>query len=111
MARADLPSISPFLPFRPSFQVQPRPTTLHLSAVHFSLRPALMVYGGTIRAGCRVGRSEKLDIISAFQAYGEFIAGSKDDAERLDVVRNACPGSSVAIDVIGCMPSFLRLCF
>ena len=37
-------------------------------------RPAIMVYGGTIRAGCTT-RHPKLDIVSAFQAYGEYVAG------------------------------------
>jgi len=55
-------------------------------------RPAVMVYGGTIRAGCRPNMDEKLDIISAFQAYGEYVAGKKTDEERLSVVRSACPG-------------------
>ena len=55
-------------------------------------RPAVVVYGGTIRAGCRPNKDEKLDIISAFQAYGEYITGKVDDATRLDIVRNACPG-------------------
>ncbi|MCA9099859.1 MAG: dihydroxy-acid dehydratase, partial [Planctomycetales bacterium] len=54
-------------------------------------RPSLMVYGGTIRAGHSHGK--KLDIVSAFQCYGEFIAGSIDDTEREDVVRHACPGA------------------
>ena len=55
-------------------------------------RPALMVYGGTIRPGTsRDG--DKLDVVSAFQSYGEFIAGSIDEAGRSDVVRNACPGA------------------
>jgi dihydroxy-acid dehydratase len=53
-------------------------------------RPALMVYGGTIKPGVAGGR--KVDIISAFQSYGEFLAGRIDDAGRLEVVRNACPG-------------------
>lgn len=53
-------------------------------------RPGLMVYGGTIAPGDLNG--EQLDIVSAFEAYGEFIAGSIDK-ERFDsVVRNACPG-------------------
>jgi len=51
-----------------------------------------MVYGGTIRAGCRPGESEKLDIISAFQAYGEYVTGQIDDDARASVVRSACPG-------------------
>ena len=55
-------------------------------------RPAVMVYGGTIRAGCRPGKDEKLDIISAFQAYGEFVTGQIDDGTRLSVVQSACPG-------------------
>lgn len=54
-------------------------------------RPALMVFGGTIRAGC--GRSgDPLDVVSAFQSYGELLSGSIDEAERADIVRNACPG-------------------
>jgi dihydroxy-acid dehydratase len=55
-------------------------------------RPAVMVYGGTIRAGCRPGKSEKLDIISAFQAYGEYVTGKIDDDTRLSLVRSSCPG-------------------
>ncbi len=55
-------------------------------------RPSLMIYGGTIRAG--VGQSgEALDIVSAFQSYGEFIAGRITDDERADIVRHACPGA------------------
>ncbi|MBI1312256.1 dihydroxy-acid dehydratase [bacterium] len=54
-------------------------------------RPALMVYGGTIRAGCS-DRHPKLDIVSAFQSYGQYIGGSIDDAERREIVRNSCPG-------------------
>ncbi len=54
-------------------------------------RPALMIYGGTIKPGHR--NEQKLDIISAFQAYGEYIAGSITDEERLDVVKKSCPGA------------------
>jgi dihydroxy-acid dehydratase len=54
-------------------------------------RPALVIYGGTIRHGCSSG-GQKLDVVSAFQAYGEFLAGKIDDAERRDILRNACPG-------------------
>jgi dihydroxy-acid dehydratase len=52
-------------------------------------RPAIMIYGGTIRAGHSDG--EKLDIVSAFQSYGEFIAGKIDDKKRQSIVRHACP--------------------
>ena len=54
-------------------------------------RPALMVYGGTIRPGHR--SEQVIDIISAFQSYGEFIAGRIDDDARQEIVANACPGA------------------
>ncbi len=54
-------------------------------------RPALMIYGGTIKPGKR--GEQKLDVVSAFQSYGEFIAGKIDDATRLDIVRRSCPGA------------------
>jgi dihydroxy-acid dehydratase len=53
-------------------------------------RPSLMIYGGTIRAGHDDGR--KLDIVSAFQSYGEYLAGNIDDSQRRAIVRHACPG-------------------
>ncbi|MBI1901498.1 MAG: dihydroxy-acid dehydratase [Planctomycetia bacterium] len=54
-------------------------------------RPALMVYGGTIRAGRLNG--EKLDIVSAFQCYGQSLAGSITEEKRRQIVRKACPGA------------------
>ncbi|MCD0459689.1 dihydroxy-acid dehydratase [Roseiconus lacunae] len=54
-------------------------------------RPAIMVYGGTIRPGFRNG--EKLDIVSAFQCYGQFIAGQISDEERQEIVEKSCPGA------------------
>jgi dihydroxy-acid dehydratase len=54
-------------------------------------RPAIMVYGGTIRAG-KLG-DKKLDIVSAFQCYGEYVAGTIDDATREEIVRKSCPGA------------------
>ncbi len=55
-------------------------------------RPSLMIYGGTIRPGR--GRSgDTLDIVSAFQSYGEYIAGRIDEERRYDIVRHACPGA------------------
>ena len=53
-------------------------------------RPGLMVYGGTIRAGC--AKSKKLDIVSAFQSYGEAIAGLISEEEREEIVKKSCPG-------------------
>ncbi len=54
-------------------------------------RPALMIYGGTIRAGKWNGHS--LDIVSAFQCYGQYIAGQIDDQTRESIVRHSCPGA------------------
>ena len=53
-------------------------------------RPSLMIYGGTIKPGYHQGR--KVDIISAFQSYGEFISGRIDEQSRSAIVRSACPG-------------------
>jgi dihydroxy-acid dehydratase len=55
-------------------------------------RPALMVYGGTIRPG-HLADGTPLDIVSAFQCYGEYVAGRIDDARRGDIVRRSCPGA------------------
>jgi dihydroxy-acid dehydratase len=55
-------------------------------------RPALMVYGGTIKPG-HAADGAPLDIVSAFQCYGEYVAGRIDDARRADIVRHACPGA------------------
>jgi dihydroxy-acid dehydratase len=54
-------------------------------------RPSLMIYGGTIRAGHSGGK--KLDVISAFQSYGEFLSGNIDERERQEIVRHSCPGA------------------
>jgi dihydroxy-acid dehydratase len=54
-------------------------------------RPALMVYGGTIRPGHY--REMTLDIVSAFQSYGEYIAGKITEETRREIVQHACPGA------------------
>ena len=58
-------------------------------------RPAIMVYGGTIRAGCATldGVEEKLDVVSAFQSYGQFLAGTITEEERQTIVSCAIPGA------------------
>lgn len=53
-------------------------------------RPALMIYGGTIKPGHWHDKS--LDIISAFQSYGEFISGKIQETDREKIVEHACPG-------------------
>ena len=54
-------------------------------------RPSLMVYGGTIKPGFYEGK--KLDIVSAFESYGEYIAGSLDEEGLKCVLQHACPGA------------------
>lgn len=54
-------------------------------------RPSIMVYGGTIRSGNYKG--EKLNIVSAFEAYGKRIKGELNDVDYQGVIQNACPGA------------------
>ena len=54
-------------------------------------RPSIMVYGGTIASGCVA--EKKLDIVSAFEAWGEKVAGTINEAEYKEVIQNACPGA------------------
>ncbi|KAK3079414.1 hypothetical protein LTS18_004920 [Coniosporium uncinatum] len=57
-------------------------------------RPSLMVYGGTIAPGCaKTMGNENIDIVSAFQSYGQFITGEITEEQRFDINRNACPGA------------------
>ncbi|MEO0877207.1 MAG: dihydroxy-acid dehydratase, partial [Bacteroidota bacterium] len=53
-------------------------------------RPAILVYGGTISPGCYAGK--KLDIVSAFEAFGHRIAGNMDDQTYEGIIQNSCPG-------------------
>jgi dihydroxy-acid dehydratase len=54
-------------------------------------RPSLMIYGGTIKPGHY--QDQTLDIVSAFQSYGEFIAGKIDEETRHNIVNHSCPGA------------------
>ena len=54
-------------------------------------RPSVLVYGGTVKAGNYKGR--KLDIVSAFEALGEKIAGTIDEATYQNIIKNAVPGA------------------
>jgi dihydroxy-acid dehydratase len=54
-------------------------------------RPSVLLYGGTIAAGCLNDR--KLDVVSAFEAWGQKVAGAIDENEFKAVVQNACPGA------------------
>jgi len=54
-------------------------------------RPSIMVYGGTIASGNYKG--EKLNIVSAFEAFGKRVNGNISDEDYDGVIRNACPGA------------------
>jgi dihydroxy-acid dehydratase len=54
-------------------------------------RPSVLVYGGTIAAGCH--NDKELDVVSAFEAWGEKVAGTIDEKEYKNIIRKACPGA------------------
>ena len=54
-------------------------------------RPAIMVYGGSIAPGHYKGQD--LNIVSAFEALGQKIAGKLDEADFKGIVMNSCPGA------------------
>ncbi|QPG75891.1 dihydroxy-acid dehydratase ilv3 [Brettanomyces nanus] len=57
-------------------------------------KPSIMVYGGTILPGkgsC-AGVGDKLDVVSAFQSYGAYLAHDISEDQREDIIRHACPG-------------------
>lgn len=54
-------------------------------------RPAIMVYGGTIAPGHYKGQD--LNIVSAFEALGQKIAGQLDEADFKGIVQHSCPGA------------------
>lgn len=54
-------------------------------------RPSVMLYGGTIDSGCHKG--VKLDIVSAFEAWGSKVSGKIDEKEYKSIIKKACPGA------------------
>ena len=54
-------------------------------------RPSVLVYGGTIASGCHEGK--KLDVVSAFEAWGGKVAGTITEDEYQNVIEKACPGA------------------
>ncbi len=54
-------------------------------------RPSVLIYGGTIASGCLGNR--KLDVVSAFEAWGEKVAGKISEEDYKQVIQNACPGA------------------
>ena len=54
-------------------------------------RPAIMVYGGTIAPGHYNGQD--LNIVSAFEALGQKLAGNLDENDFLQIIKHSCPGA------------------
>nr|WP_041250338.1 dihydroxy-acid dehydratase [Christiangramia forsetii] len=54
-------------------------------------RPSVLVYGGTIASGCHNGK--KLDVVSAFEAWGSKVSGDMQEEEYQQVIEKACPGA------------------
>ncbi len=54
-------------------------------------RPSILVYGGTIASGKH--KKQKLDIVSAFEAWGQKVTGKIDQEEFQCIIENACPGA------------------
>jgi len=54
-------------------------------------RPSILVYGGTIASGCH--NDKKLDIVSAFEAWGEKVAGTMEESEFKSIVKKSIPGA------------------
>ena len=84
-------------------------------------RPGIMIYGGTIRAGHMPSTGESLDIVSAFQSYGQYVYDKISEEERKEILKHACPGAgacggmytantmATAIEALGTVTSH-RLC-
>ncbi len=53
--------------------------------------PGIYVYGGTIKAGKWKGQD--LNIVSAFEAVGQFTAGKMSDEDFEGIEKNACPST------------------
>ena len=54
-------------------------------------RPSILLYGGTIDSGCH--KNKKLDIVSAFEAWGEKVTGTIGNKEYREIIKKSCPGS------------------
>ena len=53
-------------------------------------RPGILVYGGTISPGCYKGKD--LNVVSAFEAWGQKVAGTITEEDYKGIIKNACPG-------------------
>ena len=60
-------------------------------------RPSILLYGGTIDSGCH--KNQKLDIVSAFEAWGSKVSGKIDNLEYKQIIKKSCPGSGACGDM------------
>ncbi len=54
-------------------------------------RPSIMMYGGSTASGSYKGK--KLNIVSAFEALGQKVAGEIDEAEYKEIIKRSIPGA------------------
>lgn len=54
-------------------------------------RPSILLYGGTIDSGCH--NDKKLDIVSAFEAWGGKVSGKINEIQYKQIIKKSCPGS------------------
>ena len=54
-------------------------------------RPSILIFGGTTDSGCHNGK--KLDIVSAFEAWGSKVAGTMEESEFKSIVKKSIPGA------------------
>ncbi|ORX44213.1 dihydroxy-acid dehydratase [Piromyces finnis] len=55
-------------------------------------RPTIIIYGGTIKPG-HTKKGDTIDLVSAFQCYGQYLSGEISEEERVEIINNACPGA------------------
>jgi len=72
-------------------------------------RPAIMVYGGTIRGGKHPVSGEPLNIVDALESYGAYVYDKISEDERQVILKHACPGPG-ACGGMYTVRSFLACC-
>ena len=54
-------------------------------------RPSFMIYGGSMKPG--ICNNKEIDVVNAFQSYGQYLNGDIDEDKRKEIIKSACPGS------------------
>ena len=54
-------------------------------------RPSFMIYGGSMKPG--ICNNMEIDVVNAFQSYGQYLNGNIDEEKRKEIIKSACPGS------------------